>query len=120
MIRLIGVYDADGTFRGEVAYWIGARLGRQHCALCDITHGAFRERSDWQACRSELPVPFETFHRNDLPESVRALNAPLPAVFAETAAGVQVLLGPEALAACAGSPDALLHALDAALQSLGD
>jgi hypothetical protein len=43
--RLVGVYDADGTLRGEVGYWVGARLGRAHCALCDITHSPIRERS---------------------------------------------------------------------------
>ena len=44
--RLVGVYDADHTIRGELAYWIGARLGRAHCSLCDITHGLLRERSE--------------------------------------------------------------------------
>jgi hypothetical protein len=33
---LIGVYAADGTVTGELAYFVGARLGRAHCALCDI------------------------------------------------------------------------------------
>ena len=33
---------------GEARYWIGARLGRAHCALCDITHGLFTERDDWR------------------------------------------------------------------------
>ena len=40
LARLVGVYDADGTPWGEVAYWVGARLGRRHCSLCEITHGA--------------------------------------------------------------------------------
>ena len=42
IVRLIGVYDANGTLSGELAYWIGARLGRRHCSLCDITHGSVR------------------------------------------------------------------------------
>ena len=25
IVRLIGVYDADATMRGELAYWVGAR-----------------------------------------------------------------------------------------------
>ena len=40
--ELIGVYDADGTLLGEARYWIGARLGQTHRALCDID-GAHRK-----------------------------------------------------------------------------
>ncbi|MFZ4515952.1 MAG: hypothetical protein ACOYN3_06540 [Acidimicrobiia bacterium] len=119
LTRLIGVYDADSTFRGEVIYWIGARLGRQHCALCDITHGVFRERSDWQACRAELPVPFDTYHRNDMPSAVRELGLVLPAVVAETNAGLAVVLDAEALTACGGDPQALVDAIQSQLIALG-
>ena len=61
LVRLVGVYDADHTLRGELSYWIGARLGRAHCALCDITHGLVRERDDWKRSRSSFAVPFDTF-----------------------------------------------------------
>jgi hypothetical protein len=47
--RLVGVYNANGSVGGELAYFIGARLGRAHCALCDITHGLVRERATWKA-----------------------------------------------------------------------
>jgi hypothetical protein len=40
--RLIGVYNAEGSLRGELAYLLGKLTGRAHCALCDITHGALR------------------------------------------------------------------------------
>ena len=92
--RLIGVYNAEGTVRGELTYWVGARLGRTHCGLCDITHGRIRERQDWRSCREGLPVPFDTYHRNDQPEAVRGIvGARLPAVVAETDQGLFLLLG---------------------------
>ena len=75
--RLIGVYDADGTVLGELSYFLRARVGRAHCALCDITHGRVRERDDWRAERDRLPVPFTTFHRDDQPDGG---PLPLPAV----------------------------------------
>ena len=46
---LTGVHHADGSVIGELRYWIGARLGRAHCALCDITHGGAR----WRAARAD-------------------------------------------------------------------
>lgn len=118
--RLVGVYDADGTLRGELAYWVGARLGRAHCSLCDITHGSVREKGEWKACRAGLPVPFDTYHRNDQPDDVRAeLAGVVPAVVVETSAGVVTLLGPAELAACEGSPARLVTAIEDAVGRLG-
>ncbi len=114
--RLVGVYNANGTLRGELAYWIGARLGRAHCALCDITHGTIRERDDWRTCRATLPVAFDTYHLNDQPDAVRAITANhVPAVLADTDQGLLPLLGPDELERCAGSPEELVTALERAV-----
>lgn len=118
--RLVGVYDADHTVRGEMTYWIGARLGRAHCALCDITHGMLRRRSEWNAYVAGLDVPFETFHRDDQPDEVRAASdGRIPVVVAETSERFVVLLDPVALDACAGSIEQLRDALDDALARAG-
>lgn len=118
--RLIGVYDAEGTLRGELTYWVGARLGRAHCSLCDITHGLLREKGEWQACRAGLPVPFDTYHRDDQPDDVRAVLAgTYPAVLAATDAGPVLLVGPAELEACHGSPEALVAAIEAAVSRVG-
>ena len=114
--RLIGVYDADGSLLGELSYFLRARVGRTHCALCDITHGRIRERPAWRASRDRLPVPFVTFHRDDQPAEIRrAAGGAAPAVIAETASGEHlVLLGRADLEGCAGSPDRLVDAVEAA------
>jgi hypothetical protein len=117
--RVVGVYDADHTLVGELAYWVGARLGRRHCSLCDITYGLFTQKREWSECRSSLPYPFDTFHRDDQPESVRAaLGGTAPAVVVELDDGtVLPLLGGDDLDACHGNVDALIAAVDAALAS---
>jgi hypothetical protein len=121
LARLVGVYDADGTPWGEVAYWVGARLGRRHCSLCDITHGSIRQRPEWVACRDRLPATFETYHRNDQPDLVRAAaGGRAPVVVAVTDAGRHaLLLAPEALDACDGSIEQLIAAIEDALGRLG-
>lgn len=120
IVRLVGVYDADGTVRGELAYWVGARLGRRHCSLCEITHGSVRERPQWKVCRAGLPVPFETFHRDDQPDAVRdAAGGQAPVIVAETGAGHVLLLGAEDLEACGGSIDRLVDAIERAATRLG-
>ena len=117
--RLIGVYNAEHTLRGELAYWVGARLGRAHCALCDITHGLVRERADWRECRDGLPVPFDTFHLDDQPADVRTLlDGRAPAVVARTDSGLTLLLAGAELDRCEGSPEKLATALtDAAARA---
>ena len=118
--RLVGVYDADSTLRGELAYWVGARLGRRHCSLCDITHNSVRTKPEWKACVAGLPVPFDTFHRDDQPPAVRATLAGVyPAVVAETDDGHVLLLGPAELDACGGSIDALVQGVSDAAASHG-
>ena len=115
---LVGVYDAAHPLRGELAYWVGARLGRAHCALCDVTHGALRPTRAWREYRASLPVPFTTYHRDDAPAAVRALGPP-PLVAAETATGHRLLLGPDDLEQCGGSVAALAAAVAAALAPAG-
>ena len=117
--RLVGVYDADGSLRGELAYWVGARFGRAHCALCDITHGTFRERADWRACRDGLAVEFDTVHRDELPDGLAEVIGPLPAVAAAADGAWHLLLGPDDLEACAADPERLVAAVTAAAEAAG-
>lgn len=119
--RLIGVYDADHTLRGELSYWVGARLGRAHCALCDITHGTFRAKPEWERCRAGFAVPFDTYHRDDQPDAVRAaVGGAVPVVVAETDDGAIVpLLDAATLDACGGSVDALAVLTEGAVVAAG-
>ena len=102
-VSLIGVYDADGSFAGEIRYWVGARLGRTHCSLCEVTHGLFREKSEWRDCRDSLNVEFSTFHRDDAPDDVlEACGHQVPVVVARHGENLLVVLGPEELEALGG------------------
>ena len=118
--RLIGVYDANGTLRGEIAYWIGARLGRRHCSLCEVTHGLFTEKGEWKRCRDGLPVAFDTFHRDDQPDEVRAATGDrAPVVLAETDGGLVVLLDGAQIDAAGGAPQRLMQAIEDQVTAAG-
>jgi hypothetical protein len=108
--RFIGVYDANGTLAGELAYLFRRSVARQHCSLCDITHGRVRERAEWRAARTRLPVPFEAFHRNDQPDAIRAVTGGrAPVVVAEHRDGrIELVLDNDELEACSGSPQRLV------------
>lgn len=120
IVRLVGVYDADSSLRGELAYWVGARLGRRHCSLCDITHGSVRQRPEWKVCQVALRAPFDTYHRNDQPDNVRVAAAGrAPVVVAETDSGNVLLLAPDDLDACRGSIESMVEAMEHAARRLG-
>ena len=64
--KLTGVYNARGTFTGELSYVLGRIAGRTHCGLCDVTHGfRLRERPEWRRERKRLPVAFEAVHLDE-------------------------------------------------------
>jgi hypothetical protein len=93
---------------------------RRHCSLCDITHGSVRQRPEWTACQAGLPVPFDSFHRNDQPACVRAAaHGQAPGVVAETDTGHVVLLAPGELDTCEGSIDRLVEAIEQSAERLG-
>jgi hypothetical protein len=120
IVRLIGVYDANGTLRGEIAYWIGARLGRRHCSLCEVTHGLFTVKEEWKRCRDGLPVAFDTFHRDDQPEVVRAATGDrAPVVLAETDGGLIVLLDGMQIESAGGDPQRLMQEIDDRVTAAG-
>ena len=120
IVRLVGVYDADSSLRGELSYWVGARLGRRHCSLCEITHGSVRQRPEWKSCQAGRRVPFDTYHRNDQPDPIRAAaGGQAPVVIAETDTGHVVLLAATDLEACEGSIDRLVEAIEQSALSLG-
>ena len=92
IVRLVGVYDADGGLRGELAYLAGKARGR-HCSLCDITHSPVRRRREWDAYAQTLPVPFEVVHRNERDARVAAATAGHePCVVADTDDGRIIFL----------------------------
>ena len=112
ILELIGVYDADGSIVGEIRYWVGARFGRAHCALCDITHGPFRSRPEWRALREVLPVDFSTWHRDDAPaDVVEACGATFPVVLARVPGEILVLLDGVALKGLGGDVQRLADAI---------
>lgn len=114
--RLVGVYDADGTVRGELAYLLGRARGTSHCALCDITHGRLRRRADFDDARRRLVVPLELCHRDEVDETVRAAaGGRYPCVVGIGSAGARVVMDGDDLEACAGDPTRLVELLNAAV-----
>lgn len=72
VVEVVGVYHANGSLRGELAYAVGKLLGTAHCALCDITHSVVRRKPAWDAMVTRLGVPVTLLHLDELPGEVAA------------------------------------------------
>ncbi|MBM6405550.1 hypothetical protein JQN72_14995 [Phycicoccus sp. CSK15P-2] len=122
IVEVLGVYDADGGVRGELAYVVGHLLGRTECALCDVTHGGLRRKPAWDAMTADLPVPVRLAHRNELsaPEADAVEASGLPVVLGARADGsLTVLVPPLTLGGLGGSVEAFGDSLRAALDDEG-
>lgn len=118
--RLVGVYHADGSRRGELAYLVRKLTGRGHCALCDITHGALRRKKTFDDCMAGLPAPFELVHLDERGDDVAAASdGRTPCVLARTGGGLVVLVDAAGLAACGSDPARLRGAIDQSVDRLG-
>jgi hypothetical protein len=51
---LIGVYNADGGLRGELAYVFGHLIGIRSCSLCDISHSPVRKKASFKELEQHL------------------------------------------------------------------
>ncbi len=117
--RLLGVYHAEGSLRGELAYLVGKLLGSAHCALCDITHAGIREKPTFAACRGRFTVPLETVHLDEQDPALRDFTrGRTPCVVGVTDAGPVMLLDAAALEACEKDVGRFEQALVSALVTI--
>jgi hypothetical protein len=51
---LIGIYNADGGLRGELAYVFGHLIGVKSCSLCDISHSPIKKKASFKELEKHL------------------------------------------------------------------
>ena len=100
---LYGVYHANGGLIGEFAYMLGKLMGASHCALCDISHGGFKEKEAFRACMARLPVTLEVVHLNEQSRELAAFTqGKTPCVVMERDNDYVLVLTAEDLDSCNG------------------
>lgn len=110
-MRYVGIYNADGTLLGELAYVVRKYIGRGHCELCDITHGTLRRKPEWDAACARSGLEIVLLHRDEASAEQLRAAGPLPAVVADDGSGWRLVAGPAELAACNGDPESLVSLL---------
>ena len=112
-MSLVGIYDADGGFSGELRYAVGKILGQGKCALCDITHGwnPFGSRSWKQACEAS-DLELDLVHRDKATAEQLAAATGLPSIVRGHAGQWSEVLTTAEIADCVGAPTRFLERLN--------
>lgn len=122
--RVIGIYNARGTLRGELSYLLQRTFAGKHCALCDITHGSVRRRPSWDRCvtsfSSDSGIIVDLLHLDEVPAELKQVtDFAVPAVYLQrTNNSFALALGPNELEMCGHSPEQLFTMLNQKLQDL--
>ena len=77
------IYNADGSFFGEISYFLKKISGRDKCKLCDLSHTLIFQKKSWDDFLRELDRPYQVLHINELPESIKKLNLTYPTILLE-------------------------------------
>ena len=118
-IQVFALFNAEGSLLGELQYVLGKCLGRESCALCDISHGWNPlGKSAWRS-RAETEPSIIWLHRDEAPESLLdAVVGELPCVVADHGHRVEMLLDSDALKACEGDFAIFTELLEEKLRAL--
>ena len=77
------IYNADGSFFGEISYFLKKLSGRDKCKLCDLSHNLIFQRKSWDDFLKKLDRPYRVLHINELPDSIKQLNLNYPSILLE-------------------------------------
>lgn len=114
--RVVLVYDGDSGLRAMLLDVVKKTVGREECALCEITYGPLGKRGAWKSCEARMGTIVDEMHRDQLPDEWGIARSELPCVLGRTGTGRPiVLLSREEIVACAGSVDELERRVLAAL-----
>jgi hypothetical protein len=114
--RLILVYDGDSGLGAMLLGVVKKSVGKEECALCEITYGPLGKRGTWRACEARLGVIVDELHRDQLPESWGLLRTELPCILGRVRDERPfIVVTRDDIVACRGSADALEQRLRTAL-----
>ena len=100
--KLIFIYNADSGLRNMVmdsAHKIFSPSTYQ-CRLCDITYGAFTEKSIWKKFRKETNLQMQFLHKDEFAKIYKSKfghKFTFPIVLAETQNGLEIFVKTEEL-----------------------
>ena len=117
MNKVVGVYNAEGSLKGELSYILKKLIGLGSCGLCDLTHGwqPIMKRS-WQKACSQSVIDITLLHLNELNDNQRAVVKSPPVILQEAQGQWLILMTADEIQQFKGQPQALLAEVEIRLR----
>ena len=103
-MKIFCIFDARGSFLGEISHFFKKYVSGQSCAMCDISHNLTGVKQEWRDMSQTLNYEIKLLHIDEM-DSTLALfvNNSTPCVVASTKNDFKVLVNQEELSACTGN-----------------
>lgn len=110
---VFGIYNADGSFLGELRYSISKVIGKSSCSLCELTHGwnPFGKRKWKTVCKSS-DLDIRLIHRDKATVSQLKTAGDLPSFIAESDGGWVQMMGADQINKFKNRPSELVSELE--------
>ena len=113
---VFGIYNADGTFFGELGYVIAKLAGKKSCSLCDVTHGwnPFGKRQ-WKGLCKSSSLDIQLIHRDEATESQLQAAVALPSFITEVEEGWAQIMTSTQITKLKSQPETIVSMLEDAI-----
>jgi hypothetical protein len=93
-------------------YFFGKIVGKAHCALCDITHGTFKEKKGFSECKNDLNLPFELLHLDELNSRLKEFENEAPCIIGINNSEFKLIITKDDLEKCDSDVDLFFELLN--------
>lgn len=106
------IYNADGTFLGELKYMVNKYLYGLKCSMCEITHNTFTKKKQWISKISGLNVNLKTVHLDEQKRDLFEFSkGKTPCVVKETEKGFSLIFSDDDLNKFNGDVEFFMNSL---------
>ena len=103
-MKIFCIFDAQGSFLGEISHFFKKYVFGQSCSMCDISHNLTGEKQEWRDMSETLEYDIKLLHIDEMDSMLeKFVSNSTPCVVASMKSGFKLLANREELSACAGN-----------------
>ena len=119
--KIYCIYNAEGTFKGELEYIYNKYVNNINCSMCEITHGIISPKKKWTEKCSTFRIKIECLHLDELSNDIKKLvTDKTPCVVVQMNSVKTILIQNNELIKMSGNVDSFFRLLDVKIKILSE